>query len=95
MTLHPRLALLAVVPAAMLALAGCDKTIDSGDLENKLSENIKQQAGQSVTADCPSDIKAKKGKTFDCTITLQNGNKVKAKVTLEDDNGKFSYTVAQ
>lgn len=87
-------ALAAVLPAA-LVFAGCDKTVDSGDLESKISDNIKQQVGQKVKVDCPSDITAKKGKVVNCTIALPSGKKVKAVVTLKDDNGKFSYTVPQ
>ncbi len=86
------MAVAAVLPAA-LVISGCDKTIDSGDLEKKITENINTQVKQKVKVDCPGDITAKKGKVLTCTITLANGSTAKAIVTLQDDNGKFSYTV--
>lgn len=84
----------AVLPVA-IALSGCDKTLDQGDLEKKIGDNIQTQVGQKVKVKCPSDIKAKKGTTATCTVTLPNGSKVNAKVTLQDDNGKFSYSISQ
>jgi hypothetical protein len=88
------LVLAAVVPAAFF-IAGCDKTVDTGELQSKIAENIKTQVGQKVTVKCPDDIKAKAGNKVNCTVTLANGTKVKAVVTMKDDNGNFSYTVAQ
>ncbi len=88
-----RLACVAILPAALI-LAGCDKTIDSGDLEGEIAKNIKQQVGETVTVSCPDDITAKKGKTFTCKVTRKTGAPVIAKVTLLDNEGKFSYALA-
>ncbi len=88
------ISLAAVLPAAVV-LAGCDKTLDSGDLQSKIATNIKTQVGQTVKVKCPGDIKAKKGTIATCTVTLPNGSTVKAHVTLQSDNGKFSYVLAK
>lgn len=52
------------------ALAGCEKKIDDEKLEGKINEFL---AGKGVTASevsCPSDVKEKKGDTFDCTAKV-------------------------
>lgn len=83
------------VPVLALSLSGCTKTIDEGDLEGKISDNIaKQLGGQKPKVDCPGGKKAKKGNTFNCTATLA-GQKATIIVELIDDGGRFRYSVRQ
>lgn len=83
------------VPVLALSLSGCTKTIDEGDLEGKISDNIsKQLGGQKPKVDCPGGKKAKKGNTFDCSATLA-GQKATIVVKLTDDSGKFTFQVKQ
>ncbi len=98
-----RLLAIASGAVAILAVSGCeasfsvgDKTVDNGQLEKQLAEKLATQAGadpKKVTVDCPDDQKAEKGRTFDCTLTAPNGDKVVVKVTLTDDEGGYNATV--
>lgn len=86
---------LVALPVAGLALSGCAKKIDSGDLEKKISDNIAQQVGgQKPKVDCPSGKDAKKGNTFTCTATLA-GQKATIQVRLTSNDGKFTFQVKQ
>jgi Domain of unknown function (DUF4333) len=88
-----------VVPAALLAAAGlaaCGKTtIDTSSAENSISENIQKQLGQKPkSVKCPSEIEAKKGGTFTCTVTAADGSKATIKATQTDDNGHFNFSIS-
>jgi hypothetical protein len=87
-------ALVAVVPVA-LVLGGCDKTIDTDDLQKTIQESVQSTSDVKVkSVSCPDDIKAEKGKKFDCTVTPTSGSPVKITVTLIDNDGKFTYAAA-
>src|SRR4051812_12555165 len=62
--------------AAALAFAACGDVTLSGSKANKFVEEnlakITPSDPGSVTADCPKETTAKKGKTFDCDITTAN-----------------------
>jgi Domain of unknown function (DUF4333) len=64
------------VAAASLALAACGSTsLKQSDLNGYVEEHLPQVLQSdpgSVTADCPKDVEAKKGKTFDCKVTTDN-----------------------
>jgi hypothetical protein len=87
------LTLAALVGAA--ALAGCgEKTIESGELESELKSQLGADAGvEPKSVECPDDIKAEKGKKFDCTLTAPNGDEVRVEVTLTNDDGGFEAVV--
>jgi uncharacterized protein DUF4333 len=80
--------------AAVLALTGCEKTIDSGDLESQLADQLAPQLNTTVdqvSVDCPDDEKVEDGNEFDCTLDDEkSGQSVDVRVTLEGDDGKFS-----
>jgi hypothetical protein len=85
--------LIGVLAVAAVALTGCSKTIKESDVEKKLGDNLSQQYGvKGVKVDCPGGQKAKKGHTFDCTVTVGN-QKTTAQVRLLSDDGKFTYLV--
>jgi len=93
--MHSRLSRLAPLVAVpmVLALTGCDRPIDTGQLQDEIAKNVKQQVGVTVKVTCPKDIEAKKGKTFDCLIKEPTGAVATAKVTLTDDKGGFAYDI--
>jgi hypothetical protein len=45
--------------------------------------------------DCPDDIEAKKGKAFNCKVTLQSGQSFTAHAEQTDDNGHFTVSLPQ
>jgi hypothetical protein len=95
MTTRAYVAIPAVVSAAA-GLAACGKTtIDTGSAERSISDNIKKQLGQQPKAvKCPSEIEAKKGGTFTCTVTAADGSKATIKAVQTDDNGHFNFSIS-
>jgi hypothetical protein len=56
---------------AVIALTACKKQLDTVGYEKKLRSELEAKG---ITADkvtCPKDIKAKKGETFTCQITIE------------------------
>jgi hypothetical protein len=89
-----RLAVLPVAAGAVLLFTGCEKKLDTDKLEDKVKSGIEQQANVKIkSVDCPSDVKVKKGDTFNCTATSVDGQKATVKVTQSDDQGNVRYEV--
>ena len=90
-----RLALSAAACLAVVALAACgDKTLDSGDAEDKITEGVKEQQNyEPEKVECPDDMKAEEGKTYECTVTAPGGREATAKLTMIDDEGRFRFVV--
>jgi hypothetical protein len=81
---------------AGLLIAGCGgNTLDSSSAEKSISKVFAQSGHPTKSVNCPDNIDAKKGKTFDCTITLSNGQSVKAHAVQTDDNGHFQVSLPQ
>jgi hypothetical protein len=78
-----------------LLFAGCSSTLDSGSAEKSISGVFAKSGHPAKSVDCPDDIDAKKGTTFDCTITLSNGQTFKAHAVQTDDNGHFQVSLPQ
>ena len=86
--------LLPLMAVLALGLAGCAKTLDTGDVASQIADSLGKEAGQKPKkVDCPSDVKVEDGKRFDCTVTAEDGSTVKAVVTLTGEEGKFRYQV--
>ena len=94
MTLRAYVAIPAALAAAV-GLAACGKTtIDTGSAEDSISDNIQKQLGQKPkSVDCPDDIEAKKGGTFQCKVTASNGSTATIKAVQTDDNGHFNFSI--
>lgn len=97
--MRSRSVLLAAAGAMALVAGGCGtKTIDTGDLEDKLAKELAPQGGvkpDQIKVDCPDDQKAEKGKSFDCTLTAPDKSTAKIVVTLTNDSGHFTATVPE
>ena len=90
-----RLLTIAACAALALAFVACQKTLNSGKLEGKLKQGIEKQYGVKLkSVDCPSNVKAKKGNTFNCTAHATNGQKQKFKITQDDDQGHVHYALS-
>lgn len=86
-----RLLLASVVLA--FVLAGCSKQIDDKKAEKFISSSVAQQVGADVkSVSCPSGLTAKKGATFECTVTGSDGTSGKTTVTEKDDQGNVSVS---
>lgn len=87
--------LAAALPWAAAAAAGCGTTtLDTNGAEKQIAAGIEKQTGVKLRkVECPSDIEAKKGKTFHCTLTAPNGQKIGLTAVQTSDDGRFRYTV--
>ncbi len=84
---------LATLVMAVLAVA-CTKTLKIDQLESSLEGQLEDQLQTSgVTVNCPGDVKAEAGSTFECTGTLPNGDTITIRVTQKDDNGNVTWKV--
>jgi len=82
-----------VLLIATVAVA-CSKTLKIDQLEPQLEDQLNAQLETSgIAVDCPSDVKAETGATFDCTAMLPNGDAITIRVTQKDDNGNVSWVV--
>jgi hypothetical protein len=85
-----RLALIAAVVVA----AGCGgTTIDGGELEDEIADDL-ESAPQSLVVDgveCPSPD-AEAGDTFECTVTVKGEDKP-LEVTQQNDDGNVTYNL--
>ncbi len=80
-----------LAPAAVagLLVAGCGTNeIDPKKADKLITESVAK--GGNFTAKsvkCPSGVKAKKGGTFTCSLTLSNGRTATATVHMTNDSG--------
>ena len=77
----------------VVVLAGCgETTINTGKGERFITKEVETQLGAKVkSVKCPSDVEPKKGGTFDCTVTGDDGTKGIAKVTQKDAKGNVRF----
>ncbi len=81
-----------VLPAlAALALSGCATEIDDKKTEAFIAKSVREQVGARVeSVSCPTGLTARKGDTFECTVTGSDGTSGEATVTMKDDEGNVS-----
>jgi hypothetical protein len=91
--LRRTLAPIAVLPIALLALAGCSSSnLDTGKAEKEIQRGIQQQTGVKVkSVTCPDGVEAKKGDTFNCVVRAVNGQKAIVRVRQTDDEGNVRW----
>lgn len=88
--LQSRLAAVAL-PILLASLTGCTKTIDTNDVEKKVSKTLSAQLRQKVKTKCPGTLEAKKGKTYICTAVAADGSKTRISLRMLDDSGRFGF----
>jgi hypothetical protein len=83
-----------IVGAALMLGAGCTPKLDTNQLELELKTQIEEQLGASdVTVECPADISAEAGATFECTASDLGGRSFVVTVTQSDDEGNVSWAI--
>jgi len=92
MNIHFRTALFLGICVA--ALSGCTKKLDGSQVEENIKTNMKAQTGTEMkSVECPKDIEAKSGATFECKAAATSGEDIVVLVTQDDDQGKFTWKV--
>jgi len=82
---------LAVLALAPLILAACGGTeIDAGKTEDLIKENVSGPPPRAV--ECPEGVEAKKGETFECELTYEQGvPAATVTVHIQDDDGRVRF----
>ena len=79
---------------AVLAAAGCGG-IDTDKAEAEIEKGIREQTRvREVKVDCPDDVEAKKGDTFECRATGE-GESARVSVTQQDDEGNIRWKLVR
>ncbi|HKH14208.1 MAG TPA: DUF4333 domain-containing protein [Solirubrobacterales bacterium] len=91
----------AIGAAAVLAFAaaGCGtKTIDHDSEVDLVNKQLESDNLKAKSIDCPDDVEAKEGETFECDVTLTDGNTGTYTITVEKvsgDNASLRVTDAK
>jgi Domain of unknown function (DUF4333) len=85
--------------ALLLGIAACgETTIDQNSEVDLVNKQLADQNLKAKTVDCPDDVEAKEGETFECDVTLTNGNTgtytIEVK-SVNDDNASLQITDAK
>ena len=65
-------------------------TVDDAQVEQGIEDSLSTGSAKVTSAKCPSDVQAKRGKTFTCDVTFSNGATGKATVT-QVGPSQFTY----
>src|SRR3954469_14354963 len=86
----------AIAALTIVPLAGCgEKTLNTSQIEDQLKERVGATTPLK-SVECPDDVKAEKGGTFTCKVTVaSNGKSFDVKVTQQDDNGNVNVAPVQ
>jgi hypothetical protein len=91
----PRIALVAVLALALPA-TGCSRVLDSASVENEIEKQLERQlSGVNVSIECPEDIPAGRGESFECTATTNDDQKATIAVVQTDDEGTIDFEVQE
>jgi hypothetical protein len=98
----PMRLLRSLLPCLIVAIAvtGCgssgdDETrLDPKRLEKSIEEGIQDQLGVTMELICPDGVMGRKGDTFTCDATIEDGDgEFDVKVTQKDDDGNVDWDV--
>jgi hypothetical protein len=91
----PSVGAIAALATIALLIGGCGETvIDDAKTEDALEQSLRKSTGSQVTAvECPSGVEVEAGSTFQCTVSLQGGEREVA--TLKIVNEDADVTVVR
>jgi Domain of unknown function (DUF4333) len=82
--------------SVLVLSAGCSPELDTPSVESEIKTELEQQlSGVTVEIECPEDVAAKAGESFDCIATSDDNNKAKIVVTQTDDDGSIDFRVEE
>lgn len=87
-------AVLAALLAAALVACG-EETINASQLEQQIKSDLGAQGEIEVeSVRCPDDVRAQKGRSFECELTEQDGTTSPVLVDQTDSQGNVTFQVA-
>lgn len=90
---------LVATAASVVALGACSVSVTTGSLdtaklEQEIASGLEEQTGVTATdVSCPDNVEGRKGTTFDCTATADDGSKATIQVDVTDDDGNVNWEV--
>ncbi len=66
------------------------RTVDTAAIESGIKQQLSSPSAAVTSVQCPSDVKAEVGTTFECSVSWSNGATGKVKVT-ETSVGHYTY----
>jgi hypothetical protein len=89
-----RSARIAAVAMLAITVAACSKTLDTDGLEGELKSQLEDELGTTIaTVDCPADVEAKAGESFECTAEDGESATFTILVTQSDDEGNVDWEI--
>lgn len=87
--------LIAALLGATLIFASCSatKTLEAEDLNEQIAAELQDTFGIEATVDCPDDIEAEEGGTFECSAEDSAGTSLPIQVTQTDGDGNVDWTM--
>jgi hypothetical protein len=98
-----RVVSVAIACASAPVLSSCSgsagvgpRIIDSQSAERTISDRLFQlRHVRPKAVNCPSEMEARKGKAYRCTLTAPNGDTIGLTLTPDNDKGHFQIVVDQ
>lgn len=79
---------------ALLPLAACGTDeVDTPHVEDVIARKMTKEVDDVVRVSCPSGVTWESGRDFHCIARDGQGAKVRVTVSMETDDGQFSWTV--
>ena len=78
----------------LLLLGACSKVLDMDKVESSIKQGLNEQLGVDADVDCPDERDAKKGDTFQCSVS-SDGDTATVRVEQKDDEGTVNWELVQ
>ncbi len=85
-------AIVLVIGAAALWLTR-PRYLDTGGVQQTLSNELAARTGSAVRVSCPGDQRQRRGVEFACIATDTTGGHQTVTVTVADDSGRYTWTL--
>jgi hypothetical protein len=75
-----------------MATTGCGSdTIDAGQVETAIEQDLSSATAKIVSVSCPEGVEEKEGEEFTCDAKLEGGGQAEVLVKLTNDRGDATY----
>lgn len=87
-----RNALLLSLLAGSIGVAGCgQKVLDQEKAEALIADNVTVADAPTRTVSCPADVESKRGESFRCSATFENGRRATITIHIKTDEGDVRF----
>src|ERR1700753_2116328 len=84
-------ALAAALVVAGIAVSGCATTIDESKAADFVRRGFAGTAAEAREVSCPKDVEARRGKTFTCRVTWDDGDTGTVTLHMVSDDGNVKF----